>query len=498
MDKKFLLSFFTLLFVAALAYGRGEEETPAAINGEWVLCVTAFDVSALSGSRRFMGDTLTRELAAALARVDRRYRSGPEVEYYRNYAWYKARAVAAKTLADKRNRRDTLLYEGNPRWKYRKEIKVRDAEIVKAQEELLKLESESPAVTRTPVFKFTEGNKNGNWPGVPAGGGEYRFCLAQKADAFLSGTVSEYHDRILVTLRMYTLYTRSFEWEDGVIFSSEDLNAAMDELSGRLVEAVSGTLPASIAVHTLPEDAMVLINGVYAGRGEILPREQVPGTAEVAVHADNYSSASFPVELNSGETAELYINLAPLSLSAFTVDVLEIEGAQVYLGSLFMGTTPLTLELPRDDFAYISVETPSGETGSAVYRGGRVVRGSAEFVRAGSEGILSYETAVPVSPEEKRVNTARRKFYGAYGRLWIALPVSLLAVGIADNYINAYTYQGSPDMYDPALKAMYVQRGAYVVIGLAAVDVVFRIIRYLYTSGSDAAPIARFPKQEQY
>jgi hypothetical protein len=498
MDKKSLWSLFLFLFAAALACGRGEEEAPAApVDNEWVLCITSFDVSTLPGARGLMGDTLTRELAAALERVNRRYRSGEETEYYRNYAWSKARAAKAKELANKRNERDGLLYQGNPGWKYRKDLKTREAEITRLEADFLKLESEIPAVTRDPVFKFTESNKNGTWPAPPVKGGEYRFCSAQKADAFLTGTVSEYHDRILVTLRMYTIYTRSYGWEDGIIFSSTDLNAAMDELSGRLAAAASGTLPAGIVVHSQPEDAMVLIDGAYAGRGEMPLREQAPGKAEVSIYADSYSSAVFPVELNSGEIAELYLNLAPLSLAAFEVDVPGNEGASVYLGSLFMGTTPLALELPRDNFTYIRVETPSGEIGSAVYRGGRVVRGSAEFVRAPSGDILSYETSVPVSPEEKRVNTSRRRFYGAYGRFWVALPVSLLAIGIAGNYVNAYIYQGVPEMYDPALKALNVQRGAYVVIGLAAADVAFRIFRYLYISRSDSVPITRFPKQEQ-
>jgi hypothetical protein len=96
---------------------------------------------------------------------------------------------------------------------------------------------------------------------------------------------------------------------------------------------------------------------------------------------------------------------------------------------------------------------------------------------------------MPVSAEEKRVDTARRKFYGAYGRLWIALPVSFLAMGIADSYLKAPLNQGMT-------MANTLTYGAWAVIGLAAVDTVFRIVRYLVTSGSDAAPLARFPESE--
>ncbi|MDR2617810.1 MAG: PEGA domain-containing protein [Treponema sp.] len=509
MDKnpaalRVFLLFMFFCFLVSAVYSKGDAEEPAApINGEWVLCITAFDTSPLPAGRRLLGDILARDLAGALEDIDRRYRDGEELDYYRNYAWQKAKTAVAKNLGTKRNERDLLLYQGKAGWEYRKLLKAKEVDIAKLEEELKNLESQGPSVAGEPLFKFADSNKNGAWPAPPKAGGEYRFCTTQKADAFLCGTVSEYHGRVLLSLRMYTLYTRSYAWEDDVIFSSEDLNGAMDELSFRLIAAVSDTLPGAITVRVQPEEAMVLINGVYAGQGETPARTFVPGAAEVEVYAEGYSSAAVNTELNSGELAELYINLSPLSRSVFKVDVPGNEGSSVYLGSLYMGTAPLTLDLPRDQYAYISVETPSGETGSAVYRQGGIVRGKAEFVRPSRDAgeTLAFTASVPVSPEEKRVNTARRKFYGAYGRLWVALPLSLLTISIAGNYVDAYNYSvttGAADagMYNKAVNSNYFTVGAYAVIGLAAADTVFRIIRYLYTSGADAAPIARFPNQE--
>ncbi|AEF81424.1 hypothetical protein [Leadbettera azotonutricia] len=506
MYKRFFLAGVLALFLLSPLFSRGEPEAkPDPLNPNWTLCVTAFDASALPASRKIMGDILIRDLTDALKAVEIRYRSGDEAEYYQDYAWTKSVSAAAKALATKRNERDLLLYQGTAGWKYRKDLKTKEAEIVKLEENLKELESEIPEIASVPKFQFTEDNKKGVWPAAPKAGAEYRFCKSQNVDAFITGIVSEYHGRILLNLEMYTIHTRSFSYEDSIIFSPEDINIAVDELSTRLALAVSETLPAAIAVHAGPEDAMVVINGSYAGSGEVPRKDRSPGEVEVTIHADNYNSVVVPMELIAGEIAELYINLAPLSLSSFTVDVPQSPGSSVYLGGLYMGTAPLTLELPRDQFAYISVETPSGETGSAVYRSDAVIRGSAEFTGPGRDGgeNLNYETRVPVSPEEKRVNTARKKFYGAYGRLWVALPLSMVAIGMAGNYINAYNYGAATkgpaeqqEMYDKAVRAGYVQTGAYIVIGLAAAETVYRIIRYLYTSGADSAPIARFPSQE--
>jgi hypothetical protein len=490
-----LVSVFSPLFAA----GK-KEPPPEPLNKEWILCITAFDVSGLSPSRQIIGEVMVREIAESLKNVERRFRSGTETGYYQDYAWSKSRGDAAKALETKRNERDMLIFRGEPNWRYRKNLKAVEEQIVQLEEKLREIEAAIPDVSGDPVFKLSDANKNGVPPPRPKEGEEYRFCTSQKADALLTGEVSEFYGRIFVSLKMFTLYTRSYSWEDSIIFSSEDLEAAMDELSGRLVAAVSETMPAVIVVHAKPEDAMVLINGSFAGLGEVPPKERSPGEAAVEVFAENRAQAKVDVELKAGERTELFIDLPPLSLSAFSVTVPGIPGSAVYQGSLFQGYAPLTLELPRDEFTYISVEAPSGETGSAVYLSDRVVRGSAEFVRAdrdGGERDLAFTTRLFPSPEEKRVEKARRAFYTSYGIFWFVLPAALLTSAISSSYIDAYNYSGNPAAYDRALKGYYATIAGYTTMGVSLAGTFFFIFRYLYYSGSDAAPLARFPDPEE-
>jgi hypothetical protein len=493
---RIFLAVFLFSRAAAPVFSRAEAEAGAVpINGEWVFCITAFDASALPPARRALGELLARNMYEALLDVDRRIRTAGEGSYYREYARSRAVADAAKALAAKRGQRDMLIYQGNPGWKYKKNLKAVDGEIAELEEALRQAEAGEPFVEEKPLYKFTDANKNGTWPDPPRQGGEYRFCNSQKADAFLTGTLSEYHGRLYLSLKMYTLHSRSWSWEDSAVFSPGDLIPAVREIAERLAAEAAGSTPGVSIVRAEPENSMVIINGAYAGTGEAVYSDFSPGGAEVAVYADKHQSRIFPVEVNPGEIAELYINLAPLGLSAFTVEVPGSPGSAVYSGGLYLGTAPLEVEIPSGRFTYLSVVTPEGETGSAVYRGGGVIRGSAEFVRSPQGGrALTYETSLPVPPEEKRVNTARGKFYGAYGRFWFALPAALLAVGMAENYLNAYSYNLSYEMYEKGTTAYNVSIGAYVLIGLAAADTVYRIIRYLYTSGSDAAPLARFPE----
>jgi hypothetical protein len=477
------------------AYTKGNEEmTAEPLNKEWALCITSFDVSSLSSSRRLMGDVILRDITASLKKVKTRYRKDGELSYYQDYAWSKSRSGAAKTLADKRNERDMLLYQGDPGWKYKKNLKARQEEIVKLEEALLKAENNAPYISERPLFKLIEANTGGAFPAPPQRGAEYKFCMDQKVDAFLAGQISEYHGRILLRLQLYTLYSRSYSYADETIFSSEDISTAVREIGSRLAAEVSETAPAVLVFHVKPENAITLVNGAYAGRGEIPEAEYSPGTSEIDVFAGDHLSTRISLDLSPASIHDIYINLTPAALSSLIIDVPEQAGSSVYLGSLYLGATPLRVNLPYSSFAYLSVETPGGETGQAVYREDSVIRGSAEFIspRAGAEKSMVYETSSPVDPGEKRVDTARRKFYGAYGRFWIALPLSMLVMGMADNYIEAQPYSGSMDMYDKATNASYFRTGAYALIGITAVDVLFRLVRYLYVSGADSVPIARF------
>jgi len=508
---RFFLAFLLPVFLGApcglFAFGSTETTDNTPVNTDWILCVTTFDNSSLSVARQITGDTVMRSLAAKLSTVDFRLRGDEEVSYYRNYAWAKSRSAAAQALDAKRGERDLLIYKGDPGWKYKKNLKTVDDTLVQLQANLTTIDANAPVVEQKPAFSLCDDNKNGTYPAPPTPGSEYRFCTDQKVDAFLAGSLSEYHGRILLNIKMFTLYTHSYSYEDFVLFSSEDLNSALDEISGRLVAAVSGTQPSALAVHARPEDAMVMVDGDLKAQGDTETLSHSPDTADIAVRADNYVPFSYSLDLNPGELAELYIELTPLGYSAFRAVVPGSPGSRVFIGSLYVGQTPLDLQLPRTGSTYISVETPNGEIGSMVYKDNNIEKGNAQIVRNdntdgdGKGGMeAAFITKPPISPEEKRVDKARRGFYGAYGVFWFVLPASLLTAGIAGTYIFANNY-APPDLdlgvrqniYNNALTGQNVQVAAYAVMGVALGITFIQIFRYLYVSGGDATPIVKAP-----
>ena len=490
----FAVTFLFLLSAASslFAFGRKDAAVDSEpVNAGWTLCVTAIDVSALPVARHIAGDTIVKSLASSLRSVDFRVRGEEEAAYYRDVAWAKARAEAARSLQAKRNERDLLIYRGDSGWKYRKNLLAVDDAITKLEDNMAEIDGRAPVVEGKPKFRLTEGNGNGIFPGAPRAGGEYRFCTEQKVDAFVTGRLSEYHDRLFLSIRVYTLFTRSYSYEDFVLFSSEDLSGAMDEISVRLSAAVSGTLPSAILIAATPKDAMVSIDDSFVGRGNMEMYAHSPGEAEITIRSDNYVPASFTLELREGELAELYIDLTPLGSLALDASVPGNPGSRVFLGSLFVGETPLTLQLPKNQYSYISVEAPSGETGAIVYRDNDLIRGRAQFIRADpagdDPGTAAFSTRVPVSPEEKRVDRARRGFYGAYGAFWVILPAALITGGIAKTHsVEFYT-----EADFRASKWGRIRTASNIAWGTSLGFSFFQIFRFLYISRADSTPIVK-------
>jgi hypothetical protein len=481
-----------MFLLASSLFGSPAAEERPALNGEWVLCVTAFDVSDLPPARRIVGDVVARNLVYSLSGVERRAREPGESDWYRDYARNLGVAEAARVLAVKREERDALIYRGDPVWKYRQNIKAADREIVNLEKVLREAMEDEPLIVEEPVFSLVQDNLDGIFPQPPEEGKEYFFCREKKADAVLAGSVTEYYGRVYVSLRLYTIYRNSWVYEDSVIFSTEDLDDASDELAGRLAVVVSGTNPAFVAVHAAPEHTTVVINDSFAGRGEVPVREHPPGTITVIVSAEDHRTQRVETELEAGERTDISVSLMPLDLSSVYVDVPGKAGVLVYRGAFFEGEAPLSLSLPRGMPQYIRVESPDGETGSLVFMNSESFFGS----NSGSSPVqygFSIKTARPDPPGLHRVEDARRKYYAAWGRLWIILPAVFFFSGLADARIEGWNSSSLTDQGYHASVMRYdaLRWGAWAAVGLAGVDVIFNIWRYMRAANAGSVYVVK-------
>ena len=476
-----LLIIIIAVFNSSILYGRGRQEIAderSYINSEYVLVITSPLISSLSPERQAIGEAVLSRIVNAIEGVDYRIRGDDEILFYREQAWDASRTMIYGNLVNRRNERDLIVYRGDSEWRTRRSLDNLDIVIAGLEADLAYNEENPPLVDPRPAFRLSGSNTWGVFPEPPSEGNERQFLSSHNADAFLHLNLFEYHERIFLEMKLYNLHMDSYYYEDFVLFSLEDINAAIGEINIRLAEELSGTPAAGIIVRASPPESLIIADNVLIGRGSAEMLTFSPGEIELSIRADNYVSSIFNMDLGSGEMTELQINLTPLSFSEFSLDVPGSPGSSVYWGNYYVGEAPLTLILPRYPFSYINVENEFGETASVVLRNNEIVSGNVNFLRSGGGGSITFDTLE--LPLENRVELARRDFYRAYGIFWVVLPAALIVRGIANSHIAIGNSSFTP-----------MRTGADVALVTGLGYTLFQMFRYLIISGTTAQPNTR-------
>ena len=170
------------------------------------------------------------------------------------------------------------------------------------------------------------------------------------------------------------------------------------------------------------------------------------------------------------------MRLPPLPLANLAVVTETEEGAAVYRGARYIGQTPLALETPRDRWVQLMAEGGENRTASTA-------------LIAGDEPI-TFKLMPPI--EDGAVDKARRGFYGAWGRFWIAVPLYLVINSMSGNYSSALNSALYPTKKDTERADYY--RIAAIGAGVAAIgfgaEFVGRLVYYVIMSNRDRTPLS--------
>ena len=480
MKNRILLTVLLLITLntAVFGFGKKEEAEVKTQNNEWILCITNFDITALPPEKSHVSTVISRKIVERLNAISYRTRISPEYAYYEEYSWSRARSSAAKAVSSKMDERSAAFYRGDPEWRYLQNIKKIDEDLVKLRATLEEIENNAPPINREPEFKLASGNLSFSFPAAPAKGAETRFCVSNNADAFLSGSIIDFYGRYLLSARLYTVYTRSFIWEDSIIFSQEDIDSAMNDIIQRLVIVLSGNEPAVIEIAAQPREALVLINRSFAGRGSTDKIELAPAAIIVTATAPNHESVTFETVLSADEITKIDINLNPVNYADVTIA--GEEGGRVYQGALFVGTAPLTLRLPVNHLEYIEMKKRTSNEGSIVFQ-----------TPDRPDVMPSYFVATKQPLPGGRVDKDRRAYYWAWGATWITGIASWIAHHSYTDALNIYNSNPvSQEFTDNLTTLNYFRIGAFVGLGLAGSYGIYRFIRYLISADSGSTPIA--------
>jgi hypothetical protein len=242
--------------------------------------------------------------------------------------------------------------------------------VEEAEKTLAQVEGRRARVEIEGRVVLSEKNKDGVLPPKPTPAAIPVFCKENKLDALLTGSVAPFYGRLRLSIQLYSRFLRRVIHEDEVVFSSEDREAALVELEGRLKTAVGGLSPAALAVSSEPLDADIVVDGSLVGHGEVGPIEKYPAPTKIEVSAPLYETAEVTTDLASDELKRVSVRLRPLELVDLTVETdataiepvgqAEAADVAVRMGSMYVGSAPLTLAVNSGRMVYIAVETKDG------------------------------------------------------------------------------------------------------------------------------------------
>jgi hypothetical protein len=198
------------------------------------------------------------------------------------------------------------------------------------------------------------------------------------------------------------------------------------------------------------------------------------------VSAEGYEDFWGELELVPGEKAETGVTLSLVDSERVK---LSAPGARVYIGVLYAGTIPfgddLEISVPRGRYRYINVETEDGRGGELIVLGKQ---------DGESRRVEINPTTLP-GKDEKPVEKRRRQFYGAWGRLWVTLPLAFLLDGVARSYATAYNNSGNREILDHFNTSYYISRGMMIAAGVFGAESLIRLIIYIHTANREAVPL---------
>ena len=473
-----IILLFFILITPLSASGKKDNTIVKTQNDEWILCVTRFNTSSLPLDKAVIVSVISREIVQRLKTISYRTRISPEYAYYEEFAWSRARTAAAKAIASKMDERSAEVFKGDPGWRYRRTIAKIDDDLIKLRGNLTEIENSAPLINKQPVFKLTGANLNLSFPAVPAKGGENKFCADQRSDAFLSGTIIDFYGRFLLSLKLYTLYTQSYVWEDSIIFSQENIDDAVNEIIQKLSIVLSGNEPAFLTINAEPDETLILINRSFAGRGSVDKLEMPPSAVTITASAPDHESVTLKTVLSADEITEININLNPIKY--VDVEIAEEVKGRVYHGALYVGAAPLTLRLPVYSLEYFEMETANSHRGSIVFE-----------TPDPSDNTRSFSIRTRLPLQSGRVDKDRRIYYWTWAGIWFSGITYWIANHTYNDARSVYLAGQirNPDFYNDIKVMQYVRIGALSSLGAIGAYSVYRFIRYIYTANRGSTPL---------
>jgi hypothetical protein len=286
----------------------------------------------------------------------------------------------------------------------------------------------------------------------------YQLAKQQDLDALLWGRFEEVQGFLYfeVTLFNAVLGEPVFTYSDAA--APIELYELADGLVAELATVLWGRDWSSLTVQTDPPGASVWIDDQFQGRTPLSIPYLLPGTRQMRVQIPEYQSVARTIELPPYTDQVQRITLLPQSGETFGL-ASDPAGAEVYRGAEWLGTTPLSVEKPKElDRLMLRRE------------------GFLDFPFYADSAVEESVTAelLPQDDDPKEIQDHRRhEMYRAFGAFALSLPLPLFVW----TYWQDYEALGRDTPF--LAYAPYAYAGTFVVSSALFVNLAIRLLRYI-------------------
>ncbi|MBN2625251.1 MAG: PEGA domain-containing protein [Spirochaetales bacterium] len=299
-------------------------------------------------------------------------------------------------------------------------------------------------------------------------------ALEKHPDYVITGSLDRAGDFILIEIRgISRAGDRDVPLWSGAV-EAEKPDESTAAMTDTLKETILGRPWSALSVTAEPSHSQIFLNGQSLGVGSVQEEILEPGPAVLEVRYPRYGVYREELELRPGERINRSVVLEAGKENLITVETVP-SGADVILGSVHKGVTPLILPRPLiPETLILTLDGYDTITSSL----GPETPAVSEF---------SF-TAGRVDWNEERL-TRQGKFYNSLGWFSLSLAAPLVLTGIKDEQIllaQKYAALGDADRFDEARSNAILSQGLYwggvAVSGVLLGVSITRLVQYIRAS----------------
>ncbi|PIE04932.1 MAG: hypothetical protein CSA76_01705 [Spirochaetales bacterium] len=450
-------------------------------DARWKVGTALFALSSEEENTSGISEVFPRLLLNSLLDIQEHSLSLTEAEHLLRQKVEKEQMDAWRSLSSLRRQRDDLFFDSNADEQRRRNL---DKQIQEAETKLRVLENrlseplESSFAGPVPEvlpLEFVYPPSGGNLWNVKDGRFE-SFRREKELDVLLAGSAVMVGTYSGFRVTAYTSEGEVVLWEGAV--DSADVPMAAEEASAHARTLLLGRQWAGVDLTFIPAGTVVSVNGRKVGVGSWKTMLLVPGRVEMELNMSGYEPAFYTLTLGEAEILRREFTLTESALQYVLVQT-DPPGADVRLGSLWLGRSPLFIVRP-ESVSPLTLEKKG-------FRSKTVA-----LYPYTEELQIPLENAV-LAPQDV-FDSSQKKLHNSILWFTLSLAPTFILLGVSRNYaemnIHSTTAGDQRTSYQAYKLTRGIMWGCFGANTLLLGNVLFRLSQYLKAAEtlSDESP----------